>query len=311
MNKLIEHLHFQITRNCNLRCEFCGQWGKKGFFKDAMGTDMTFSDWEKIISEIVNTCNPLPKITVWGGEPLVSPVFDELMPTLKDIGFYTEVITNGVLLDKYMDIVKTCVDKLYVSIDGTRKVHDAVRGRGVYDKVGENLCKLSHNNVTVMSVITDKLIKVLPEFLKELESLGISELLLQDMIGLSSSEVSEYKAWLFNDFGICAHDIDSWENNQIEDFSKAIENFDFSGLGYRVIHKKHGTDGVCKSPFLHPHIAWNGNVHYCTDFYDFWAGNVKNETLFEIFNNGKSEKFRQAVLNNKCPACNACSWRNT
>ena len=47
MDKKIEMVHFQITRNCNLRCHFCGQWGKKGFFSDASGNNI-FADAENI-----------------------------------------------------------------------------------------------------------------------------------------------------------------------------------------------------------------------------------------------------------------------
>ncbi len=311
MINAIEHIHFQITRSCNLRCAFCGQWGKTGFFRDAAGEEMTLPDWEKVIGELENSNKPLPKITVWGGEPLVSPVFDGIVSMLKNKGFVAEIVTNGVLLDKHRDIVKACVDKVFVSIDGTREVHDSVRGAGVYDTVMKNIAELGHKNVTVMSVITEKLVKVLPEFLKELDKLNIRELILQDMIGLKSEEIDRYKKWLMSDFGIKAEYIDSWENNGKIDFSKELDSVPIpEGLGFSVVHKRHTSEGVCKSAFSHPHIAWNGNVHYCTDFYDFSAGNVKENSLEEIFENEKSEKFRQAVQNNRCPACNACSWRN-
>lgn len=66
----------------------------------------------------------------------------------------------------------------------------------------------------------------------------------------------------------------------------------------------------CQSPFKHVHIAWNGNVLYCTDFYDFFAGNVKEEKLIEIYNNKLSEKFREEISKNRCVTCKHCSWRN-
>ena len=316
MEKSIKHIHFQITRNCNLRCSFCGQWGKKGFFRDASGTEMTFADWEKVISELENKKginDPLPTVTVWGGEPLVSPDFDPLMRLLKGKGFKTEIITNGVLIDKHAEVIKTKVDKLYVSIDGTKKIHDSVRGKGVFDKVITNLIKLGHPCLTVMSVITEGLVENLPEFLNILNSLDLKELFLQDMIGLRKEQIASYKEWMKADFGITASDIDSWANDGKIDFNKEL-NEKLSGIaeneyGFKITHKKHINEGVCSSPFSHPHIAWNGNVHYCTDFYDFSAGNVKKDDLYDIFQNETSERFRQAITENKCSACDACSWR--
>jgi sulfatase maturation enzyme AslB (radical SAM superfamily) len=146
---------------------------------------MTLSDWERVIAELetyrMNT-GISTTVTVWGGEPLVSSYFDEIITALHHKSFKTEIITNGVLIDEHLKTIQNCVDRVYVSLDGTRKVHNSIRGEGVFEKVTENLKKLKHNNVTVMSVITPQLINGLDEFLTELDSIGIKQLYLQDMI---------------------------------------------------------------------------------------------------------------------------------
>lgn len=310
MERKIKHVHFQITRNCNLRCSFCGQWGKKGFFADSAGTAMTLADWKKIISELkaYRECHGENiTVTVWGGEPLVSPYFDEIMFELKENGFKTEVITNGVLINRHINVLNGCADILYVSIDGTSRIHNAVRGENVYETVTENLKKLNHKNVTVMSVITPGLTEVIDEFLGELDGLGIKRLYLQDMIGLSERETREYKICMEELFGIKAHDIDSWRN---DDLFKT-DSIKTGNHSYEIEHKIHTAEGCCKSPFYHLHIAWNGNVMYCTDFYDFSAGNVKSEKLEDIFTNEKSELYRKKIIDGGFPACAHCSWKST
>lgn len=305
----IKQVHFQITRNCNLRCPFCGQWGKKGFFADSGGSPMKLDDWKRIISELSEYREKHGEnitITVWGGEPLVSPYFDEIISLLKKNDFKIEVITNGVLINKHLDIIRNCVDCIYVSLDGIREVHNNIRGAGVFETVTQNLKTLKHKNVTVMSVITPQLINVLDEFLAELDSFDIKRLYLQDMIGLTADEIQEYKAWLKNAFDITAHDIDSWRNDNL---FKA-DNIITGKHGYQIEHKIHTQERYCKSPFNHAHIAWNGNVLYCTDFYDFSAGNVKEDTLENIFLNEKSELYRKEILNDRCVTCNHCSWKS-
>ncbi len=318
MKNKIQHVHFQITRNCNLRCEFCGQWGKKGFFAGASGEEMVFSDWEKVIAEIQairDKSGISPLITVWGGEPLVSPIFDDIMILLKKKCFETEVITNGVMMDKHFEVLRNCTNTLYVSIDGPMEIHDKLRGKGIYKKVVENIKKIDHKKITVMSVITESLIAVLPEFLDELNKLNIHKLFLQDMIGLTSEEVKAYKEWLKIDFNINATNIDAWNTDTCIDLSAELKNVldecEIDKLNYAIVQKKHTSNKniICKSPFSHLHIAWNGEVLYCTDHYDFTAGNVKEESLESIFMNEKSKKFREGILNNKCPACDHCSWR--
>lgn len=304
----IKHVHFQITRNCNLRCAFCGQWGKKGFFADSSGTAVSIEEWKRIISELIEYRDKYGDnitVTVWGGEPLTSPHFDEIISLLKKFDFETEIITNGVLIDEHLDTIRNCVDVLYVSLDGTKEVHNSIRGEGIFERVTQNLKSLKHKNVTVMSVITPQLINVLDEFLNELDTLNIKRLYLQDMIGLTGNEIQEYKTWLKNSFDITARDIDSWRNDNLFKTDSIITG----RHSYEIEHKIHTSEGYCKSPFNHVHIAWNGNVLYCTDFYDFSAGNVKSDTLENIFNNKKSEKYREEIKKGRCITCTHCSWK--
>lgn len=274
---------------------------------------MSVSEWESIIRQLEayrEKTGENIRITLWGGEPLVSPHFDYLLIMLKEKKFYTEIITNGVLLSAHKDAVRRCADRLYVSIDGPEAVHDAIRGKGIYKKVTSALKEMAHPNVTVMSVITQPLLSSLPEFLDSLGSLGISDLFLQDMIALSKDEIREYKAWLKADFNIDARNIDSWENYPDCDLA-VLRKIDIGKYNYTITHKMHTADcGIhCRSPFEHIHVAWNGEVLYCTDFYDFSAGNIRNDTLENIFLNEKSEKYREGIVNNKSTTCRHCSWR--
>lgn len=314
--KRIEMVHFQITKNCNLRCWFCGQWGKKGFFSDDCGEPMSFCDWIKVSEELIayrEKTGISPFIMLWGGEPLSAPFFDELALYLKENGFTLGMVTNGTMLAEHMAVVEKCIDKLYVSVDGPRDIHDEIRGTGVFDTVTENLKSLKKCRKIVMSVVTSKLVPRFAEFFDSLDSTGIDELYLQDMIGLTSAETAEYKRWLKSAFNIDAVDIDSWENNALEifDTEKLLEDIDVKKYRFEVSCKRHRCDAdeYCMSAFRHVHIAWNGNVLYCTDFYDFSAGNVKICSTEEIFNNEISEKYRAEIMAGHCPACKNCSWR--
>lgn len=314
--KRIEMVHFQITKGCNLRCWFCGQWGKKGFFADDAGTPVRLSEWKKVADELNAMCGDgmlRPFIMLWGGEPLTAPFFDELAEYLYTQKFKVGIVTNGTLIDKHSGVLNRCINRIYLSLDGPRALHDSVRGEGVFDRVTENVRKLGHGNVTVMSVMTHGLTEALPEFLDALEKLSIRELYLQDMIGLPHDRVQQYKNWMKNTFGIDAAYIDSWENNALEvfDTDRLLCEADLKKYSFEISCMRHGTDGggYCLSPFRHAHIAWNGNVMYCTDFYDFSAGNIHNSALGEVFGNELSERFRAEIVNGCCAACASCSWR--
>ena len=319
MKRQLEQIHFQITRNCNLRCYFCGQWGKKGFFSDASGEEMTLEDWIDVILGIIEYRGKTgisPFIMLWGGEPLVSPHFPAIVQLLHEHNFKIGMVTNGVLLDCYSELINETVQNIFVSLDGTPEVHNAIRGEGVFERVVANIGNLIKPKITVMSVVTEKLIGQLPEFLELLNTINIKELYLQDMIGLTTEEVQSYKEIMQEEFGIQATHIDSWENNSRLHFHEEIDallsQLDLSCYHYDISHKKHGggENPHCLSPFRHAHVTWNGNVIYCTDFYDFKAGNVKEERLENIFLNEMSERYRAMIMEDKCVTCKHCSWKD-
>lgn len=297
--KEIKLVHFQITKNCNLRCPFCGQWGGKGFFASANGEALKLEEWLGIANEL-KTMSPLPKIILWGGEPLVCPFFDELAEKLFEMGFTLQLITNGTLIDRNIDVIRNYFERVYVSVDGLRELHDSIRGNGTFDTVRKNILMLESKKVTIMTVATPSL-DIVP-FAKEFSDYKI---LLQTMIALSEAEAEDYKAWLEESFAEKATEIDSWCMQGFEpSFSDLPKNVIFMG------HGRNAKNEFCLSPFRHIHISWNGSLLYCTDFYDFSAGNVRDDSVINIFNNERSEKFRQEVLSGGCVTCSHCSWRN-
>lgn len=322
VEKKLELIHMQITRNCNLRCWFCGQWGNKGFFSDSSGRAMEFDDWKKVIDSVAcryKSQDRYPSVMLWGGEPLVSPIFEKISSYLSDLGFELGVVTNGVLMDKWADILKSKFKRIYISVDGTREIHDGIRGKGVFDKVISNaeLIKNGNAELIIMSVLSPRLLPTLHTFPKCLEKLEPKELLLQDMIYLSCEEVASYHKWLKACFGYEAREINSWQTDMPEDYSikkaEALKRVEAERFSFPVRHLAHGSDALnehCLSPFRHIHVTWNGNVMYCTDFYDFYAGNVTKDDVMDIFDNQFSEKFRNEILKGRCPSCNHCSWRN-
>lgn len=270
----IELIHFQITRNCNLRCHFCGQWGKKGAFSDAVGKEMTFEEWKNIINSIKAQSFPLPDIMLWGGEPLVCTYFDELVIYLKSAGFRVGIVTNGVLADRHIEILNEYVDVIYLSIDGDRETHNSIRGEGVYERVLSNLKLLDASKIKIMTVLT--------------KDLKVNEF---------ADEFAQYTIFL--------HEMIPFENDEIIHFSEKVPA--------NIILRQHGECAVnahCLSPYKHLHINWNGNVSFCTDFYDYSIGNVREKDIFEIFTGEDADKMRCEISDGKYEGCKHCSWKN-
>ncbi|HKU49127.1 MAG TPA: radical SAM protein [Nitrososphaera sp.] len=116
-----------VNNVCNLHCTHCYWWLNR---KEEQ--DMTVDDWRRIIRDVFNKQH-IFVTTLVGGEPTLRPdileAFCEMMPQR------VCVVTNGTFpLKRY--------DGLYfywISLDGTEKVHDSIRGKGAYAKTKQNI----------------------------------------------------------------------------------------------------------------------------------------------------------------------------
>lgn len=321
LDKELELIHLQLTRNCNLRCWFCGQWGQEGFFSQAAGTPLTKEEWFAFMDELAEDYpdgKKKPSVILWGGEPLCCDFFDEAAMRLFRQGFDLGLITNATMLKNHSRICNTCFRKIYISIDGPKEVHDAIRGKGTFEKVREGREHLSSCKVILMTVLTEQTDEKIQELVDALSILRPDELILQQRIGLTAEEIDCYKKWMKKEFGMEAPYIDSWKwedaVNLKEQQMRVYEQLENVHTDYPVTflpHRNGQYEKHCLSPCRHMHIAWNGDVLYCTDFYDFTAGNIRDKSWKDIFRNEKSQRFCKEVRKGRCVTCNHCSWRNS
>jgi MoaA/NifB/PqqE/SkfB family radical SAM enzyme len=315
MKNELELVHFQITRNCNLRCWFCGQWGKRGFFREGSGKAMEYAHWLRLAEELAALPRK-PDIILWGGEPLVCPDFDRLAGTLHDMGFRLGLVTNGTLLDRHLAACREYFTRIYVSLDGPEGLHDSIRGKGVFRKVAENLRLLRGGKakISVNTVLTPALLEDLDGALDAFAALQPDEVLLQEMIALDAGEIHAYKTWLEREFSQQGREIDSWlgeihpDPRRDETITRVIAG---RNDPFRVIYKPHGAacGKHCTSALHHAHVTWKGSVSFCTDFYDFSAGNVLEMPLLDILTSETAERYGQEIAAGHNPACDHCSWR--
>jgi radical SAM protein with 4Fe4S-binding SPASM domain len=283
---------------------------------------MRFSEWNTVIDSLVKyreMSNLSPGVTLWGGEPLVYKEFKSIVEYLKHNQFKLKLITNGVLIDRYYELIRDNFEAVHISVDGPREMHDSIRGKGVFDKVAANVKLLHGGNAKIifMTVISPDNIDIMTQIPHSLELLGPDKIILHKFIYLSSVESAEYKKWLKTTFAMGAPSIDSWVRDDIDVYLRKLDaNIEklrketFSIPVEYLPHDSNSASPYCLAPFNRVHIAYNGDVLYCTDFYDFKAGNIRNHNLIEIFNNEISEKFRSEIVAGNCPTCRHCSWKN-
>ena len=150
----------EVTRACNLRCKHC--LNNSG---EIINNQLTTEEIFNLIKKLAMA--GIQEIRFTGGEPLVHKDIYRMIELATNLGIYTSIGTNGTLIDK--KVAKKLKDvglkKAVVSLDGTRKKHDEIRGKGNYDKtilsikyLQEQGIQIKINSVIMRSNIEDVII---------------------------------------------------------------------------------------------------------------------------------------------------------
>lgn len=117
-----------IINVCNLHCSHCYWWLNR---KDD-NQDLSVEDWRETIRKTFKKQH-LFVVTLVGGEPTMRP--DIIETFCQEMPRRVCVVTNGNFpLKRFEDLYF-----YWISLDGTQKAHDSIRGEGSYAKTKNNV----------------------------------------------------------------------------------------------------------------------------------------------------------------------------
>jgi MoaA/NifB/PqqE/SkfB family radical SAM enzyme len=300
-----------LTPKCNLNCPFC--FMKKTDFKRKLNENELI----KLIGEITEW--GIKQITFTGGEVLTEKkLFFKLMKHAKSKGATVGFTTNGTLFNEedIEEIKKIGVDRISVSIDGQKNVHEKLRGKGTYDKAMWLLNELkkmknsSKNNQTpiirINSLVFDGNIKSL-ESLFFLAKNFDAQLVLSpfDVDYVTAVKKRKIPAKIIRQMWIKKANLVSLKN-EIEKLKKLkrkygiILNSDsFLDSLVKYYSNPSAINHKCKIGTYHIGVTVEGDVVVCG--FSGVLGNVKGNPLKDIWNSNKFAVFRKKMRN-----CNRC-----
>jgi radical SAM protein with 4Fe4S-binding SPASM domain len=174
-----------VTYRCNLNCEFCYVGKKKS-------PELSSADLKKILFKILHEVR-IPSVSFTGGEPLLRDDLSTLVSYAARIGLWTNLITNGTLLDepKVAELKAAGLASGQVSIEGPNAAtHDLLTGiDGAFEKTLNGIKLLQargipvHTNTTVSRRNLDRL----EEIIVLAKSLGLPRLSMNLMIPCGSA----------------------------------------------------------------------------------------------------------------------------
>lgn len=326
---MLPHRYVLILTNlCNLACSFCFQDRKKNPER------MEFEDWKKFINEIPFDS----RLTLTGGEPLVFKGFDELFK-LSTQKCDTNMVSNGLLLsEKKIDLLLSAerFKVLGISIDTIGNTSRDFKP-GQWEKLVTSLKNFRkkrdsikhHCAIDLKTVVLDENISDLFEihkFFKEelqcdthsLQLLKGAEIQYSDLMFDYETIDKKYKAYEYKKFDILIEQLNKIREYNVKYNKKSYLHPNIINLNsdkeilmsdYLYLNNKdHDVSKFkgCLSPWTSLHVNVDGNVFPCMAVP---MGNVKRQSIKEIFFSEKFKHFRKTIREKKTlNGCNRCGW---
>lgn len=137
-------LQWHITDHCNLNCRHCYQENVP--LHDASFSDMLLilEQFDSLLAKMRNTSGGPMRghVNLTGGEPFLNNEFWDLLSLLssKNRASYA-ILSNGTLIDSStaLQLKKLKPAYVQVSLEGSPKTHDHIRGEGSFDRAASGI----------------------------------------------------------------------------------------------------------------------------------------------------------------------------
>ena len=142
-----DYLRISLTERCNLRCFYC--MPEDGIQLRDKAEFMTTEELIFIAKKFIAL--GVKKIRLTGGEPLIRKDFADIIRQLGELPVELTITTNAVLVDKYIDDIKSAgVKSINVSLDSLKEERfNMISRRSYYTKIRENIDLLIKNDFHV------------------------------------------------------------------------------------------------------------------------------------------------------------------
>ena len=252
-------------------------------------------------------------IVITGGEPTLCKNFIQIVDFLKDKCKSISICTNGTT-DYYIN--KDFLDSkvaIQISLDGTKDIHDSIRGRNSYDTVIKTISKLEALEIpfTVSSVVNKNNIFCMRDLADVLESYkylkywnlsyempfghaDIKEILSTENWNLFVDNMLEYVHFRMKIQKMFPFDLFEKYKDKLDDIFK----------GRKCLNCGSGRNKI----YIYPDLS----VYPCTCLTDFCLGNLKLQPLSKILKNDLALKFANYTVlpDSICKSCEYLMYCN-
>jgi len=285
-NRYIRKMHLELTYRCNFRCVHCYNTTHTGAEKE-----MTTGEWCSALDQLADMgCHT---VTFTGGEVFVRKDVVELLQAACEKTFSILVNTNGSMINEAMvqelEPMRPFLHMLEISFYGaTPDVHDTLARRpGSYQSTLRALKLLLEANMPAMA----KFITMrdnyhgIPRFKRDMQELGALHAVSSGLLIPKTNRDEAPLVQILTD----------------EQYKHLLET------APPPLQEEHDGVGDCRPGHIRGAITPDGSVSPCEWLTDFKLGNLRQNTLREIWYSQPFLDFRHIF--DEEPECHTCELR--
>jgi MoaA/NifB/PqqE/SkfB family radical SAM enzyme len=302
---------------CNCRCVMCDIWKA-----NRNGTSISDADLSGLLGDFRKL--GVEWVLLSGGEPLMHPNLWTLCAVLKSLPARITLLSTGLLLARHAaDIVRHC-DDVIVSLDGSRAVHDRIRGiPNAFQQLADGVAALRSQNprypVSGRCVLQHLNFEDLPNIVAASREVGLDRIsfLAADV---SSEAFNRPEGWSDDRVReVCLSGAEAERFAAVVEETLARHAAEFTSgfvvetparmrdlaAYYRAANGKGDFPRVnCNAPWVSSVIEADGTVRPC--FFHRSLGNIHRRGIADILNSPDAIRFRRGLDTRRDPVCRRC-----
>ncbi len=315
-NNLPTLAHITLNIKCMHKCKTCKYWK---IYEKNKDYGMKKEEIFKIIDDLISF--GVKKFLFVDTEPLLRNDLPEIIKYIKEKNGYVQIVTTGMNLNEEIarKLISSKVDLIKFSIDGYDDLNDFIRGvKGAYEKgiKGIKILKeLRKDNerpklcvLTCVSKLNINEIEKIKEKIKK-DTGGIDEHYFGKVIQIKK-EIFEKTKWKGEKIGAINLIQEEKLSLNYKETKKLVEfNKNFLSQIIKILEGIFFTRRK-KCPSFHQiHIDVEGNLIPCSFLNGLKLGNLKNESIKNLWRKGKHLEFINYLRKKGFPICFEICWK--
>jgi radical SAM protein with 4Fe4S-binding SPASM domain len=281
-------IRLHLTQRCNLACVHCYADSSPLVSSES---EMSVERWLQIIDDFADAGGERALFT--GGEALVFRGCDQLLRRARERGLDVTLFSNGILIDRHIDVIRECVDQVQISIDGPDpETNDPIRGTGSFDRAKKAVDTLLNAGVRV------RISMVVME--QNIESMRTG------FVPFARQWAGKPLEWRLG-YGVAHHGrgAEIGDTLEIHDVRPIVDKLleEVEGHGGPRIARSTKTCGYAEQIVIAP----DGSVHPC-HLLDGAITHINDQSMTDLI--GLVQKTAHAYDVDQSVGCNACDIRN-